>query len=94
MGKRKESGRVPGGYLDEMHHGRQGLAGVWLIWYLGPGEGVKLVREEPHPLAWPLEGSQCQPHLGLVPGFKFCSYQQTTVPGLGPVLAHAATCPA
>ena len=28
-------GRSPGGHLDEMHHGRQGLAGVGLVWGLG-----------------------------------------------------------
>ena len=79
-------GRMPGGHLDEMHHGRQGPAGVWLVWCLGPGGGIKLLREEPSPLPEFSGMANVSPPARLIIGLQLHPHQQVgmchkTVPG-------------
>lgn len=47
-------GWSPGGHLDEMHHGRQGLARVGLVWGLGAeSRGRAAEREDLSPCLGP-----------------------------------------
>lgn len=74
-------GRMPGGHLDEMHHGRQGLAGVWLVWCLGPGGGIKRLREEPSPLPELSGVAIVSPPARLITGFQLHPRQLMAAPG-------------